>query len=195
MNAQEMAGLARKASYRMQALDGATKGKALNNIAAALLAQEELIIAANQSDLQRSAREGLAAPLLKRLKFDAGKIQEVIAGIDSLVHLPEPVGQTLLATELEPGLDLYKVTCPIGVIGVIFESRPDALVQIATLCLKSGNTVLLKGGSEALETNRILAQIVHGAGVAAGLPSGWLIFWKHVPMCRICSAWITTSIC
>lgn len=174
MNAKEMAIRARKASRLMMALDSATKEKALNNIAAALLENEPVILAANHKDLERSSKEGLAAPLLKRLKFDLAKIKDVVAGINSLIDLPEPVGQTLLMTELEPGLDLYRVSSPIGVIGVIFESRPDALVQISALCLKSSNAVLLKGGSEALETNRTLAEIIHGAGVAAGMPDGWL---------------------
>ena len=97
----------------------------------------------------------------------------MIEGIHSLSKLDDPVGKTLLATELDNGLELYKVTCPIGVIGVIFESRPDALVQIATLCLKSGNAVLLKGGSEAKVTNRILADLIIAAAVKAGLPQDW----------------------
>ena len=83
------------------------------------------------------------------------------------------MGKTLQATELDDGLELYRVTCPIGAIGVIFESRPDALVQISTLCLKSGNGVLLKGGSEAVETNRVLARIIISASEAAGIPEGW----------------------
>jgi glutamate-5-semialdehyde dehydrogenase len=84
------------------------------------------------------------------------------------------VGRVLSATELDEGLVLTRVTCPIGVIGVIFESRPDALVQISALCLKSGNAVLLKGGSEAARTNRVLAEIVRGASEAAGAPAGWV---------------------
>jgi glutamate-5-semialdehyde dehydrogenase len=91
-----------------------------------------------------------------------------------MIHLPDPVGRTLDAMELDEGLELFRVSCPIGVIGVIFESRPDALVQIACLCLKSGNGVLLKGGREAMETNRLLADIIHRAGIAAGIPDGWL---------------------
>ena len=84
------------------------------------------------------------------------------------------MGKTLTATELDDGLRLYKVTCPIGVIGVIFESRPDALVQISSLCLKSGNGVLLKGGSEGRETNRALADVIKSAAEEAGVPEGWL---------------------
>ena len=91
-----------------------------------------------------------------------------------MIELPDPVGKTLDSTELDKELELYRVSCPIGVIGVIFESRPDALVQISTLCLKSGNSVLLKGGREALCTNRILAEIIREATEKSGIPSGWI---------------------
>jgi glutamate-5-semialdehyde dehydrogenase len=174
MDAQRMAKAARQAARQLMLLDESVKARALNNIAASLLENETAIVEANRLDMARSTAEGLAAPLLKRLKFDSSKIQDVVAGINSLIELPEPVGRVQLMTELDEGLDLYRVSCPIGVIGVIFESRPDALVQISTLCLKSGNSALLKGGSEALETNRILATLIHQAAVAAGVPSGWL---------------------
>jgi glutamate-5-semialdehyde dehydrogenase len=111
---------------------------------------------------------------MKRLRFDEKKLEEAIEGIHSLMALPDPVGKTLQATRLDANLDLYRVTCPIGVIGVIFESRPDALVQISSLCLKSGNAVLLKGGSEARDTNRVLADIIASAGERTGIASGWL---------------------
>ena len=116
-------------------------------IAKNLKLRSEQIVAANEEDLAKAAAENLAAPLLKRLKFDESKINEVCSGIDALIRLDEPVGQTLSAIELDKGLELYRVTCPIGVIGVIFESRPDALMQISTLCLKSSNAVILKGGA------------------------------------------------
>ena len=132
------------------------------------------IVAANRLDLERAAREDLAAPLLKRLRFDEAKIAETCLGLRSLEGLADPVGKTLRAMELDEGLELFQVTCPIGVIGVIFESRPDALVQISSLCLKSGNSVLLKGGSEAAETNRILAGLIAEASLEAGIPEGWL---------------------
>lgn len=170
----EMAKQARQASILLAAEDGAKKNNALDAIAKALEANKEAIFEANEEDLLRSEKEGLEAPLLKRLKFNASKLQEVIDGIKSLIALEEPVGKTLLATELDQGLELYRVSCPIGVIGIIFESRPDALVQIATLCLKSGNAVLLKGGSEASKTNRILADIIEKASLDAGMPKGWI---------------------
>jgi glutamate-5-semialdehyde dehydrogenase len=174
MNICEIAAAAKSASIRLAAVDTGTKNNALAQIADALKRNSGRIIAANEQDLATAEQDNLAAPLLKRLKFDEGKIAQVIAGIESLIELDEPVGATLSATELDAGLELYKVSCPIGVIGVVFESRPDALVQISTLCLKSGNSVLLKGGSEAANTNRVLAEIIAEASEEAGLPAGWI---------------------
>ncbi len=174
MTLTQTASQARKAATILAAASAEVKNRALAAVIAALNANAAAIIAANQADVERAERENLAKPLLKRLKFDAAKIAEACAGLDSLIALDDPVGKTLTATELDAGLELYKVTCPIGVIGVIFESRPDALVQIASLCLKSGNAVLLKGGSEAARTNRILAETIAKAAIAAGLPDGWL---------------------
>ncbi len=174
MSIAELAQAAKAASIKLAAVDSGTKNAALAEIARALQENSAQIIAANKEDLTKAQADNLAAPLLKRLKFDAKKIADVTAGIESLIKLDDPVGKTLSATELDEGLELYKVSCPIGVIGVIFESRPDALVQISTLCLKSGNAVLLKGGSEAAKTNTILAQIISQASISAGLPEGWI---------------------
>ncbi len=173
MNIQELAATAREASIALAAAGHDVKNGALAAVAEALEQRADEIFAANQEDLQLAAQEGLAEPLLKRLGFDRHKLNDVISGIRSLMALPDPVGRQLDHTELDTGLDLYRVTCPIGVIGVIFESRPDALVQISSLCLKSGNAVLLKGGREALRTNRVLADIIQKATVAT-CPAGWL---------------------
>jgi glutamate-5-semialdehyde dehydrogenase len=169
---RQIAAKAKKAAIQLAAVSTEVKNTALDRIARALEAAAADIVAANQADIIEAETRQLAAPLLKRLRFDRTKIQEACAGIRSLMGLGDPVGVTLSATELDQGLELYKVSCPIGVIGVIFESRPDALVQISSLCLKSGNSVLLKGGSEAARTNRILADIITRAG--AGMPDGWL---------------------
>lgn len=166
--------IAKQAGIALSATDTDTRNGALAAIAKALDRRRAEIIAANTRDYERSVSENLAAPLLKRLTFDDHKIDDVIDGIRSLMALTDPLGATRLATELDEGLELYKVTCPIGVIGIIFESRPDAFVQISTLCLKSGNAVLLKGGREALETNRILCEIISEATKAAGIPEGWI---------------------
>jgi glutamate-5-semialdehyde dehydrogenase len=171
---QDLAARAKRAAIQSAALPTQIKNSALDQIAQALEAAANEITAANQADIKEAEAQQLAAPLLKRLRFDRNKIQEACAGLRSLIRLDDPVGITLSATELDQGLELYKVSRPIGVIGVIFESRPDALVQISCLCLKSGNSVLLKGGREASRTNRILADTISRAGVQAGMPDGWL---------------------
>ncbi|MHC4618075.1 MAG: glutamate-5-semialdehyde dehydrogenase [Planctomycetota bacterium] len=174
MNIGESAAAAKAASVRLAATKTEIKDKALAEIASALKARSAEIISANRADLASAEKNNVPAPLQKRLKFDEGKTADVVAGIESLIKLDDPAGKTISATELDKGLELYKVSCPIGVIGIIFESRPDALVQISTLCLKSGNAVLLKGGSEAAETNRILAEVIAQAAEKAGLPKGWI---------------------
>lgn len=174
MEMREAAIKAKKASILLSAIETELKNKALLQIAEALVQRQEEIIQANQLDYQRSVEEQLATPLLKRLTFDEGKIKGVVEGIHSLIKLEEPVGKKLMETDLDDGLKLIRESCPIGVIGVIFESRPDALVQIATLCLKSGNAVLLKGGSEAKETNKILTEIIQQATTSIGLPEHWI---------------------
>ncbi len=174
MDIRQITRRAKTASIQLAGVDGAAKNKALAETARALRARATDIVAANQADLAQAEKENLAPPLLKRLRFDDNKIKEACEGVESLIGLPDPAGRTLSALELDQGLELYKVSCPIGVIGVIFESRPDALVQISTLCLKSGNAVLLKGGSEAARTNRILADVITDACGKAGIPDGWL---------------------
>ncbi|MHC4570484.1 MAG: glutamate-5-semialdehyde dehydrogenase [Planctomycetota bacterium] len=174
MDITETATAAKSASIQLVAVKTDVKNDALAEIAKALIKRSAEIVSANKEDLAAAEKSNLSAPLLKRLKFDENKIADVCAGIDSLIKLEDPVGKTIAATELDDGLELYKVSCPIGVIGVIFESRPDALVQISTLCLKSGNAVLLKGGSEAARTNRILADVISNASEKAGIPKGWI---------------------
>jgi glutamate-5-semialdehyde dehydrogenase len=174
MTILEMAARAKEASIKLSDLSPELKNRALAQIAYTLEDRKDEIIKANMEDIKRSESESLAAPLLKRLKFDESKVSDVIDGIKSLINLEDPVGKTILSTELDDGLELYRITCPIGVVGIIFESRPDALVQISTLCLKSGNSVILKGGSEAKETNRILTDIISEATQKAGVPAGWI---------------------
>lgn len=174
MNIYDLAKKARQASISLQAIDEHTKRKALQNIKQALQTHQESIFKANQLDLALSEQQNVAMPILKRLRFDKTKLQDVLEGIDSLIHMEEPVGKVQMQTELDEDLILTRISCPIGVIGVIFESRPDALVQISTLCLKSSNAVLLKGGSEAKETNKVLFEIIKEASEEAGMPQGWV---------------------
>jgi glutamate-5-semialdehyde dehydrogenase len=174
MSIFDKARTAKAASIELAAVKSDLKNKALAEIAEILKQNTARIKAANQKDLADAQKNNLSDALLKRLKFDENKIADVIAGIESLIKIDDPVGRTLTATELDTGLELYKVSCPIGVIGVVFESRPDALVQISTLCLKSGNAVLLKGGSEAAQTNTILAKLITQATEKTRIPTGWL---------------------
>ncbi len=174
MNIIDCAMKAKDASVYLATVDTNTKNAYLNTLAKTLILHADDIILANEEDMVRSKKENISAPLLKRLKFDKTKIAESAKGLESLAKLPELVGITQYAMELDAGLELYRVSCPIGVIGVIFESRPDALIQISSLCLKSGNAVLLKGGREALKTNRILTNIITEVSAQCGIPEGWI---------------------
>src|SRR6185312_1083009 len=131
--------------------------------------RREAIFAANAADLERAKAEGVASPLVKRLGLDAAKLDGVCDGLDQLAAMPDLVGQVTLRRELDEGLVLERVSAPLGLLGVIFESRPDALVQIVGLAWKSGNAVLLKGGREALGTNRALTAVIHRVLEAAGI--------------------------
>lgn len=170
MSIQEEIKKVKLSSPRMAASTEEMRNKALQMVSDALLAHQDEIFAANREDMEQAAKDGVAAPILKRLKFDEGKLRDVVAGIGDLVHMEDPLFRTQFARELDEGLVLKRVTCPIGVIGVIFEARPDALVQISALCIKSGNCVILKGGSEALRSNKKLFDIIYGAARQAGLP-------------------------
>ena len=130
MNTAERAAAAKAASIRLAAVKTEVKNAALTAIAKSLKEHEAAIIEANRQDLAAAERDGLAAPLLKRLKFDAAKLADVCAGIHSLIKLPDPAGRTLCATELDDGLELYRVSCPIGVIGVVL---PDDKKSVETL--------------------------------------------------------------
>ena len=167
----QMALLSRQAAWELAAADISLRNAALLSMVKALKAHQDEIFAANNADYAQAKADGLAAPLLKRLIFRDEKLAAVTEGLEALAALADPIGQTTYACQLTEGLDLYRVACPIGVIGVIFESRPDALVQIASLALKSGNAVLLKGGREALRTNQVLCDCLREAAAEVGLPA------------------------
>ena len=166
-----MAFASREAALTLAAADIDLRNRALLAMAKVLNARKDEIFTANEADVAEATADGLAAPLLKRLAFREEKLAAVTEGLEALAALPDPIGQTTYARELTDGLKLYRVACPIGVIGVIFESRPDALVQIASLALKSGNAVLLKGGREALRTNQVLCDCLREAAAEVGLPA------------------------
>lgn len=151
------------------------RNKALEIIAENLQKNAEEIFAANKQDLDDAVANGISDAVMKRLKFNEAKLNDVIAGIKQLIGLADPLEKVSLKRELDEGLTLWRISCPIGVIGVIFEARPDALVQISTLCIKSGNCAILKGGKETTYTNRALFSIIHDSVVAAGLPDNCMI--------------------
>lgn len=165
----------KKDSPLMAALSPETRNQALAAVAAALSAQKEEIFSANREDMEAAAQAGIAPAVMKRLKFDEHKLADVLAGIEELKNLPDPLSQIQLARELDEGLTLYRTTCPIGVIGIIFEARPDALVQISSLCIKSGNCAVLKGGKETARTNRVLFRLIYDAVTSCGLPKGCML--------------------
>jgi glutamate-5-semialdehyde dehydrogenase len=171
----EVAKKAKAASGILARLTDVEKNAALYAIAARITERSGEILAANAKDLQEArtlvAEGQITEALFRRLKLDEAKLADILKGIEQVAALQDPVGRVTLATELDEGLRLYRVNCPIGVVGVIFEARPDALVQIATLCLKSGNGVLLKGGREAEHTNRALFAAIQSAVSEAQLPA------------------------
>ena len=171
---------ARAAALQLSNASEGERNAALEAIARGLEANAGAILEANRRDLEAAdvllAEGRLTGALVGRLKVDEGKLRnEIIPGVRSVKAQVDPIGRTLAATEMDKGLNLYKVSVPIGVVGIVFESRPDALVQIATLCLKSGNAALLKGGSEAFHTNRALAKVlVASTRGLPGIPDGWM---------------------
>jgi glutamate-5-semialdehyde dehydrogenase len=163
------------AALRLANVDAERRDAALADIADAIRENSEAILAANDTDVEEAeamlAEGEYTQALVDRLKLDEGKLESIAGMVESVAEQDDPLGRTLAARELDADLELYKLSVPIGVVGTIFESRPDALVQIAALCLKSGNAVILKGGSEASESNRVLYETIMDA--TADLPDGW----------------------
>ncbi len=170
MTIREVAALMKADAPKVATSSLETRNAVLAKVAEELVANSEAIFAANAQDMVRAVENGVAASVQKRLKFNEGKLNDVVSGIKQLMTLPDPVGKVQLERELDEDLKLYRTSCPIGVIGIIFEARPDALVQIASLCLKSGNCAIIKGGKETAATNKILFEIIHKAAVEAGMP-------------------------
>lgn len=175
MDIREKAARMKAVSPFMSAASEDMRNQALQAIADAIEREKPRIIEENLRDLEAAEEKGIPAPVLKRLKFGEEKIGEVLAGIAELTGLADPLNKITLDRELDAGLRLCRQTCAIGVIGVIFEARPDAMVQVASLCIKSGNCAMLKGGSEAKRTNRKLFDVIYGAALSAGLPEGCLM--------------------
>ena len=174
MTIREKAAMMKLDSSKMASTDITVRNAALEKIAESLLAGKERIFEANAKDMERAQADNIPPAVIKRLKFSETKLSDAIAGIHNLIALPDPLFQIQLKRQLDEGLTLVRETCPIGVIGVIFEARPDAMVQIASLCIKSGNCAILKGGSETRETNKLLFELIYEAALSSGLPQGCL---------------------
>ena len=157
------------------AMSNEARCMALEKVAEKLIEKQDAIFAENKKDLEAAAENGVADAVVKRLKFNEDKLRDVVAGIKQLITLEDPIGKVTLDREMDEGLRLTRITCPIGVIGVIFEARPDALVQISSLCIRSGNCPVLKGGKETTFTNRILFGIIYDAVLEAGFPEGCML--------------------
>ena len=158
---------ARAAALQLAALSAEPKNAALEAVGRKLQERREAILEANRADKADCEAElesgSLSPALFKRLDLEGSKYEAMLAGVGDVARLPDPVGKVTLATRLDDGLELYRVSCPLGVIGVIFEARPEAAVQIASLALKSSNAVILKGGREASRTNEALVEAIREA--------------------------------
>ena len=162
----QRASAVRRAAVDLGQTDDGQRALALQAMADALTERAATILAANREDLERSAAEGLAPALMARLKLDDSKLAAAIDGVRKVASLSDPLGCRQLHRELDQGLVLERVSVPLGVVGVIFEARPDAVMQIASLAIRSGNGALLKGGSEARCTNEAVMDALQ-AGLAA----------------------------
>jgi len=178
-NTERKVEAAEKAALDLANVSDADRSAALAAIAEAIDEHRDSVLDVNEEDVE-AAEELLEAgeytqALVDRLKLDDAKVDSIVEMVQSVAGMDDPLGETLEARHLDDDLDLYKVAVPIGVIGTVFESRPDALVQIAALALKSGNAVILKGGSEASESNRELFEIIRQAARSVeAIPEGWV---------------------
>ncbi len=169
---EELCSRSKLAARRLATLDTATKDAALAAIADALETRADEILEANSGDLDDGRAAGLEAALIDRLALDHSRIAAMAAGVRDIIALPDPVGEQIEARTLPNGLDLRKVSVPLGVVAIIYEARPNVTVDAAALAIKSGNAVVLRGSSTAERSNAVLARIVAEAGEGAGLPEG-----------------------
>ena len=170
MNLQEIGRLAQQASYELAITESSDKNKALEAIAVALEANEVKIVAANNLDIEAGKKAGLTEALLDRLLLDEIRLAGIIADLRSVATLADPVGEEFDSKLLENGLKLCKRRVPVGVIGVIYEARPNVTIDIAALCLKTGNASILRGGKETINSNLVLIEIIQDALSSVGLP-------------------------
>lgn len=173
MNSLEPMGkLAKTASYTLSNMSTNQKNEVLHAIAKALCEKSESILAENEKDMKQAKEKGISDSLLDRLKLTEDRIHAMADGVRELIALPDPVGEVTHMSTRPNGLTIGKKRVPLGVIGIIYEARPNVTVDAACLCLKSGNTVILRGGSEAIHSNMALMKVMQEAGKEAGLCDG-----------------------
>jgi glutamate-5-semialdehyde dehydrogenase len=168
--------IAKKASRKLAYLPTEIKNKALLSIAKSLIDNQNKILEANKADYQAAEASGMNAAMLDRLMLSPERIKAIAEDVKTVASLPDPVGDIIEERTLPNGLKLIKRRVPLGVIAAIYESRPNVTVDIASLCLKSGNAVVLRGGKESLKSNLALAGIVQKAAYDAGIPEGSIQF-------------------
>lgn len=169
LSVKELGKNAKEAS-RVLSVAKSSKNEALKNIAKALTDNADFIIEANNIDIENGKENGLSDAMIDRLRLDKERIEGIAQGVREIIAMPDPVGKVLSGSKLENGLDISKVTVPLGVIGIIFESRPNVTADAAALCLKAGNCVILRGGKEAINSNKAIVKVMREAIEKAGLP-------------------------
>lgn len=175
-NVIQKAAAAKKASSELGLLTAEIKDRALNAMADAVLENTETVIRANEQDVRAAKKQKLSSAFIDRLTLNAKRLNETAAGLRDISALSDPVGEIVGMWRRPNGLQIAKRRVPLGVIGIIFEARPNVAVDSTGLCLKAGNAVILRGGSEAIRSNRALVDIISTAGINAGLPEGFVNF-------------------
>jgi glutamate-5-semialdehyde dehydrogenase len=170
---------AKAASRRMAYLSAEVKNRALHNIADDLLAKKERILDANRIDYKAGEASGMSAAMLDRLMLSEGRLEAIAQDVRAVAALPDPVGEVFEMRTLPNGLQVGKKRVPLGVIGAIYESRPNVTIDISSLCLKSGNAIILRGGKEAIHSNSALAELVQEAATGGGVPDGAVQFIEN----------------
>jgi len=161
---------ARRAAVQLAQTDSAARTKALHRMAETLRAAEAQILAANALDMRAARERGLSGAMLDRLELTAARIESMAAGVDAIAQMPDPIGEVLLRRERPNGLVIERVRVPLGVIGIIYESRPNVTADAGALCLRSGNAVILRGGSESVNSSRVIGECMSAALEDSGLP-------------------------
>ncbi len=170
---------AKAAAHRLAYLSTDVKNKALQNISQDLLAKKDEILTANKLDYKEAEASGMSAAMLDRLMLNSSRLEAIAKDVLTVVGLPDPVGEIFDMRTMPNGLQIGKKRVPLGVIGAIYESRPNVTIDISVLCLKSGNAVILRGGKETIHSNSALVKVVQDASVSAGVPEGAVQFVEN----------------